>query len=379
MLKKSGLFAALLIVILAAFGALAQDAAPVIVADGLTSPRHVTIDADGNVYVAEAGNGGDLTVLDAFGSEISAGFTSQVSSVSAEGEQSVLLGELFSRAYFGEGSYLGAHKIVATEDSYWVLLGEGAESNEIPEGTRYEALVQLNRETLEEVQVIDLGAYEVENNPDEDPQTIASNPVDFDVAADGTIFIVDASANSVLTWTEADGLALFAAYPLTDDAPSSVPSSVDVVDGEDGTQTVYIGFLGGFPFVREGGSARIEVYTDGELTSTITGVNLVTDVQFNDADGLLYVVELADGFGNEGYIPASGRIITVDAEGTIAPVVESLNFPYGLAMNADGQILVSVNSSFSEPGSGQVIVAEPGTSASAEPEEPAATEEGSGS
>ncbi len=366
MLRKSGLVFLLAALLAMTVSLVTAHEDGEVVADGLNSPRHISFGPDGTLYVTEAGMGGDQTGADIFGSEVQIGNTSQVTVVSPDGEQSVLAGDFLSMSYFG--GYLGAVKAIATEDSLWVLVGNGPV--EIPEGAIVSSLIQYDLATLEQTQIIDLGAFEAANNPDGDTQTIVSNPSDFDVAPDGTIYIVDASGNDVLTWTEADGLALFASYPITEAGLSAVPSAVDVAD--DGT--VYIGFLGGFPFQREGGTARIEQYSpDGELTSTFTGVNLVTDVVYNDADELLYAVELADGFGDQGYLPQTGRVISIAADGTITVIAEGLNFPYALGIDSDGHFLVAINSTAGEAGAGQVIGVEADDSEET-PEDPEATE-----
>jgi sugar lactone lactonase YvrE len=192
-----------------------------------------------------------------------------------------------------------------------------------------------------------LGTFEEANNPD-GSQELVSNPADFAVADDGTIYIADASGNSLLTWTAADGLNVFVAWPGGDENAQAVPTSVAI--GADGS--IYVGFLSGFPFAA--GSARIEQYSaDGELLQTFEGLTLVTDVLVSDM-GDLYAVEMASGFGDTGYIPESGRIIRVTADGVEA-VAEGLNFPYGFTMDADGNFLVTVDSAFGAPDTGRVV------------------------
>jgi sugar lactone lactonase YvrE len=319
------------------------------VASGLNSPRQVSYDSEGNLYIAEAGSGGEETGTGAFG-EVKFGPTSQITVVTAEGEQSVILPELISTDT-GFGNINGAADVFVTDDSYWVVLGEGPE--EVPEGSNVSAVVQIDRETMEIGDVIDVGAYEVAENPDGSPETV-SNPVDLDVAEDGTLYIVDASGNTVLTWTAEDGLATFAVWPPdeTGQEPSAVPTAVDI--GPEGD--VYVGFLSGFPFPT--GGARIERWSaEGELVETFEGLTLVTDVVVTE-DGTVYAVEMAEGFGDEGYIPDSGRVVTVSAEGVEA-VAEGLPFPYGLAQTPDGGWVVSTYAAFSAPGSGEVIAIAP--------------------
>jgi hypothetical protein len=133
-----------------------------------------------------------------------------------------------------------------------------------------------------------------------------------------------------------------------DDSGSAVPTSVAIApDG-----TLFVGFLSGFPFLP--GSARIEHYSAaGELLHTHEGLTLVTDVLV-DADGNLFAVQMAAEFGDTGYKPESGSIVQVTDDGLVA-IAEGLNFPYGAAFDADGNFVVTVNSAFVAPDSGEVI------------------------
>jgi len=318
------------------------------IAAGLSAPRHVFYGSDGTLYIAEAGEGGELTATNATGQgEVFVGFTARVSTVSPDGEQDVLIDGLFSLTDMF-GGLEGVSAVYVDDAFVWLVMGQGPTRDTLPEGAYASALVQLDRETLEIVNTVDLLAFEETNNPD-GTADIASNPQDIAVADDGTIYLVDASGNSLLRYTEAGGLELFAAWEVIDTEPSPVPTSV--VIAPDGT--FYVGFLSGFPFLP--GTARIEhLSAEGELLDTIEGLTLVVDVEIGQ-DGNLYAVQFADGFGEMGYNPNSGSVIMIDAEGVVTPVVEGLNFPYGIAQADDGAWAVTVNAAFSEPTSGVVI------------------------
>ncbi len=93
---------------------------------------------------------------------------------------------------------------------------------------------------------------------------------------------------------------------------------------------------------------------------------MVTDVAVGQ-DGNVYAVQFASGLGETGFTPLSGSVVMVSADG-ITPVAEGLNFPYGIAQNADGEWAVTVNSAFGEAGSGMVLWVEEGmTMPGAEP------------
>lgn len=325
----------ILLLLLIAAPVLAQAPEAEIIADGLNNPRGLFFDAAGTLYIADAGTGGSDEVSGQFG-PVRFGMTSVVYTVEAEASAPTeLIGGLLSMAYFQD--WVGAHGVIVTDDTIWVLLGMGHSAIDTP----HSGLIAYDRATLDMVSFVDLGGYEAENNPDQDE--IASNPSDFAIAPDGTVYIVDASANSLLSWTEADGVQTVHAW---EDLP--VPTSVAVApDG-----SVYVGFLSAYPFDR--GAARVEKWVDGELAETYGGLTAVTDVLVA-ADGSLYVVEMSSGIGDVGWNGASGRVARIAGDGTISDVATDLNFPYALAQDAEGALYVTINSAYSEPGSGQVI------------------------
>lgn len=320
----------------------AQDAEAL--AAGLNSPRQIFIDADGAVYVAEAGIGGDLEGEGSFG-PLKFGTTGQISVVSPEGEQSVAIPGLVSTDT-GFGQIHGAHAIIVTEDSYWVAVGDGPIKG-LEEGQHVSGVIQYAKDGMAMEQFIDIGAWETENNPD-GTQELVSNPVDLALTEDGTLLIVDASGNSLLSWTAEDGLAAVAVWAPGDAESQSVPTSVAV--GPEGD--IYVGFLGGFPFT----GARIEVWgADGELKTTYDkGLNLVTDIAVAE-DGSLYAVQMASGFGDTGFTPDSGSVVKVTEAGVEA-VAENLSSPYGLVIDGEGNFWVSTNGAGGEAGSGEVVM-----------------------
>ncbi|MBK8022296.1 MAG: ScyD/ScyE family protein [Chloroflexi bacterium] len=227
--------------------------------------------------------------------------TGQVSAVTADGETAVIVPELVSMDA-GFGQIEGPTAVYITEDSYWLVLGMGPAESPF-EGKLVESLVQISAETGEVLQSVDIGAWEEANNPDQ-AEELVSNPADIAVDAEGKVYIIDASGNSLLTWTEADGLQLFAAWPAADNASQSVPTAVAVApDG-----TISIGFLLGFPF--EPGSARIEHYTpDGTLARTFEGLTLVTG---HPGDCRWHALRCGDGrrFWRHGLYPRRAAVLS---------------------------------------------------------------------
>jgi hypothetical protein len=322
---------------------LAQENAQVI-AKGLNNPRNIFYAGDGTLYIAEAGKGGDQDANGPY-SPVKYGETGQVSAVSPAGEMSVILSELISMDS-GFGRIDGVTALEVTDDSYWVTMGVGIQRP--AKGKYVDALVQYSRNNLSVKQVINLGAFEKANNPDQNPDDLVSNPVDLVTAKDGTVYLADASANDVLSWTAKDGLKLFAAWPVKEDEATAVPTAVAL----DANGDVLISFLTGFPFTPD--TSRIEVHSpDGTLKKTYEKLSFVTDLLVTE-DGTIYASQFSSGFGDQGWTGASGSIVKVSDKG-ITPIAENLNFPYGMALTPDGKLAISVDTFGMPPDSGRVI------------------------
>lgn len=298
----------------------AQDDMPgEVIASGLRNPRQMTFDAAGNLYVAEAGLSGEQRSIndDPFGA------SARITRIAPDGRMTPVVTGLIS---YRQGDSLGAHAVRVTEESIWVLLGETGDFT-IP---FTHALVELDINTGRVKTFVDLLTLELEQDPDGNPNE-QSNPTDFTVAPDGTIFIANAGCNCLMQWSREAGLSVAAAWSFAEDNP--VPTAVALdADGD-----LYVGFLTGFPWPE--GGARIERWSNGELAETFTGLTMITSVLVAQ-DGTLYAVEY--GVFNPGSGFESGRVVRVDADG-ITPVLEGLTRPYGLAQAPDGTIVVSVN------------------------------------
>ncbi len=350
-----------LLILVIALMALAMGIAPAfaqddtaVIAENLNEPRQLFYDSDGTLYITEAGNAGDVDATGVFGNPLKIGLSASLSVVSPEGEQSVLIDGLPSIE--AGGPYYGAHGIYVGDTTIWVITGEAPQEGSYdPEEYPFNMLIGFDKETLEITQKIDLFAAASPLNPSVPNR---GNPVDIAVAEDGTVYIPMAGCNCVESWTEADGVQIAASWMDPDDNP--VPTTVDI--GPDGD--LYVGFLMGFPW--PAGGARIERWSDGELVETYGGLNTVTDVLVAD-DGTIYAVE--HGLTGEGYV--AGRVVIVSSDG-ITPVMGGLTEPYGLAMDAEGNLVVSVGSA-SGAGAGQVIAVTAGAMA-----EPEATPEAEG-
>jgi hypothetical protein len=323
------------------------------IVEDLTYPRGLFVAEDDTLYIAVPGSGGQVTTTSTRGSEAQFGGTAQVVAVAPDGTRSIPVAGFPS--VFSQGEATGISDIHIANDLLWIANGQGARvAPNITNNPFTYAVVAIEPTTGRMVEFIDLYAYEAENNPagdtvpDGDAPLIDSNVVSLDVGPDGTLYISDAGANTVYTWTSEDGLQVFATYP-----ENPVPTGLSV--GPDGN--VFIGFLTGFPF--PSGAAFVEERSpDGELVNTFDGLTTVVDVMATE-DGV-YAVSLGTFDPEAEGLPwavNSGYVIELNSMETVA---EGLNFPYGIAMNNDGNLLVSINSAFVEPGTGAVMMLDMG-------------------
>ena len=315
------------LLLLLAVPLLAQDDAYEVVADGLRNPRNLAVMEDGTVYVAEAGLGGEQETAsaDAFGA------TSRISVISPDGGVDVIIDGLLS---YRDRNSLGASAVNVVGDSIWVILGENSDFR-IPFTS---ALVEFDMETARVKTYVDLLTLELEEDPDGNPNE-QSNPTDFAVADDGTVYIANAGCNCLMAWSADAGLSVAVVWDFETDNP--VPTSIDI--GPDGA--IYVGFLTGFPFP-EGGS-RIERWENGELTDTFGGLTAVTGIEVTN-DGRIFATEYGV-FNGQGW--DAGRVVEIVGD-EVVPVLEGLNQAYGLEEGPDGALYLSINSA---AGEGSVI------------------------
>ena len=308
----------LLILLLLAVSVFAQDAALV---DGLNAPRGIFYDAEGNLWIVEAGQGGSLMGEGAFG-PVEVGGSGALRMLSPDGDLTAVLQNLPSQGPAGQAR--GAQAVMVTEDTIWLLIGEAP--HDLPLS---HSLVAVDRASLRITNLVDLYSIEAELNPDGD--IVSSNPVDFVRTDDGRFYISNAGCNCILTWAEGSEVEVFTSWGM-DDNP--VPTGMALApDG-----SLYIAFLSAWP--HDEGSSRIEQWsTDGTLMNTFGDLTALADV-FVAPDGSVYATSLGV-FGDLGF--QDGKVLRVSADGAEV-LLDGLTMPWGLALAPDGSLVVSVDS-----------------------------------
>lgn len=332
------------LLLLAALPVVAQEGMPPLpgeqVGGPLDAPRGLAFDADGNLLVAVAGAGGEVEI-EMMGPEGEAtarlGMTGRIVSIAPDGTATDFISGFPS--YDLGNETLGLYRAIPNGGSLWVIFtGNGPATT----GAFWnDSVVELSAETLAVRNIINLNNFETENDPDGNGYD--SNVADIAWGADGTLYIVDAGGNDLLSWTAEDGLRLVAVWP-----ENPVPTSIEIADDGD----LYIGFLGE---ALAPGAGKIEHWSDGELVETFGDLNAVSDILL-DGD-TLYAVQLVI-FGEEG--PGPGNVVTVSADG-VTPVAEGLVAPFAIAKGPDGALYVTYGTIAFAPGmTGGVVKLEAG-------------------
>lgn len=322
----------LMVVLLGLLPVMAQEGPPLpgtLVLGDLSAPRGLAFDADGNLLVAVAGAGGEasFTLRGPDGEQpVKAGLSGRIISIAPDGTSSDRIAGLPSYAFPMETG--GVYRIIPQGKSLWLLFSGTGSGNA---GAYWaDSIVEYDADTLVVKNVINLNNFEATHDPD--GKGYDTNVADIAWGADGTLYIVDAGGNDLLSWTAENGLKLVQAW--TD---NPVPTSIEIAANGD----MYIGFLGAG---MAPGAGKIEHWSGGKLVKTFDGLNTVTDILL-DGD-TLYAVQMAV-FTEQG--PGPGSVVMVTADG-VTPVAEGLLAPFGIAKSTDGALYVTFGTIAFAPG-----------------------------
>jgi hypothetical protein len=372
-----------IIVLLLALGVTHPAAATTsvdVVASGLNSPRHLAFGSRGDLFVAEAGRGGDGPCFIGGEGPACMGATGAVTKIDRWGHQSRIVKGLASYANTPPDNpaangtnAIGPHGItVLGADHVFVTNGGPTEPKDLVTGAPIsrEALAAQNpvadlfgrllliKHHGKIRKIADIWAFERDVNPDATVgnPAIDSNPVD--VLFDRGRFVVADAGGNAIDVVDHKGrvrnLAVFAnrlvPNPLggPDIPMQAVPTSVVV--GPD--RQYYVSQLTGFPFPVGGANVfRVNPRT-GAVTVFASGFTNIMDLAFGK-DGTLYVLEIS----HNGLLSGSteGGLFAVSRDGTKRQIVlppGTLTMPGGIAVGKDG---LYVTNNAGSPGGGQVL------------------------
>jgi hypothetical protein len=355
-----------------------------VIADGLNNVRGLSFDADGSLYIAEAGIGGNGACVpspSAQGNSLCYGTSGAITKIEKNGTTKQVLTGLPSLALPTGITAAGPQdiKFDATGKPY-ILLGyaanPGLRDATFP-NTVLGKIITADFNTNTWTSIADLANYELVNNPDQGD--IISNPLAF--VLDGNQAVaVDAGANDLLSVdTDGNNLQALATFPqqlLTnpifppsdaqpfDEAQVPPPGSFEnapplqfplqavptgVAIGLD--RAYYVSDFTGFPFP-EGGAKIYRIGADGQASVYADGFTQLTDLEF-DALGNLYALQYANESAWKGNF--DGSLIKIAADGTRTTLFSGngLFAPSSLTIGSDGAFYITNKSD--RPGQGQVL------------------------
>lgn len=317
----------------------AQDASPVagdtagveVVVNGLTNPRGFTWGADGELYLALAGVGGETQVsFEGTPAPFFSGKTSSIATV-VHGCAVPMAEGLPSGFWSDAGWVWGVMDLAILDGELYALSGGGSESWGQPESPN--GIYRVQDDGTWEL-VADLGAW-MQANP------TAFIPPDYD--PNGSWFDLEAGEDRLWV-SEAVGGMLLTVLPggeieLAADLSEGhlVPTGV-ALDGEGGA---YVGFETVAPYV-DGSSKVVHVAADGTVTVHWTGLTAVTDVIMGP-EGSLYAAEMATGnLDEEPFLnPGSGRIVRQTGPDSLEQVITDIEAPVYMAFDPDGDLYLT--------------------------------------
>lgn len=242
-----------------------------VVVEGLTSPRGLALDQDGNLLIAETGGGRLLKVTG----------DRDVSSLATQLPHSLNSGP-------GGAYRAGPSGISLLNGEVYVIVGEFR-------GNRSARLYRITGETGYEAVTPETDAFSGVENRFSNPYDIVNAP-----EVDGWI-VSDGGGNSLLA-VDLDGnihdYVVFESFNISGHEALVEMVPTGIARGADGA--VYVGVLTGFPY-RSGEAVvwRVEdlngdgdAMDEGEVEPFVTGLTTITDITFGP-DGTLYIAEFS--------------------------------------------------------------------------------------
>jgi hypothetical protein len=325
-----------------------------VVASGLDNPRGLDIAKNGDLWIAEAGRGGEGPCVASpedpesppvcFGA--SGAFT-----VVHKGKQARVVSGLPSIATQGTGDDAeGPHDVVVSGKRVTGLIGGGHTLEQRASfgsaGALFGWVVKINPWKGSVWPFADISQYEADNNPD--GGEIDTNAYGITTRHGGYV-VADAGGNSVLGIEHKKHISTLAVFPdVPVDAPpflelpagtkipmQAVPTSVAVRPKD---KNVYVGQLTGFPFP-PGVASVFVIKPDGTTGVYATGFTNIVDIAWGPK-GSLYVLEISANGILSG--DPTGALIRVWPNGKQTIVAsEGLSAPTGVAIGKDGSVYVS--------------------------------------
>jgi hypothetical protein len=339
-----------------------------VLASGLNDPRGLAFGPDGALYIAEAGTGGTNSTagtciqgLPPIG-PYKGGPSARISKLDTKGKLTTVASGLPSFVAM-QGDIIGVADVAFLNGKLYGLIAGGGCSHgnpDLPNG-----IVQVNLTSGKWDYITNLSLFYMEH-PAAYPDASDFEPdgVPYSMIAHHDLLYAVEPNHGTITATTTGG----ATTEIIDVSLSEghiIPTSI-VANNDN----LYIGNLGPFPILSQrdrvitlsrnlsfvdttpGLATKAADLSKFRIANSRAGFTTIVSLKFGP-DGLLYALELSDtpgGFPN----PGDGKVLRLNANGTIQTVVSGLSLPGGMTFGPDGALYIS-NSGDLGPGKGQIL------------------------
>jgi hypothetical protein len=318
-------------------------------ASGLSNPRGLKFDSDGNLYVAEAGAGGSTSTFGQCAQVPSppgpnlGGNSAQITKISPAMVKSTLVAGLPS-SINGLGFVSGVSGLEFMNGSLYAIIdGAGCSHGhtDVPN-----EIIRVNTSSGAYVPIANLSAFYQFHptlNPEPDDFEADGTPYSM-VGVRGDLYVVEPNHGSL------DRVSLNGEITRVSDISAQFGHIVPTTVSYHGN--FFVGNLNTFGVV-PGSSQIIKITPSGQMKTWVTGLTAVLGSAW-DERGRLYVLETTTAPGNPA--PMTGKVVRVDPSGETTVITDGLLFPTAMTMGPDGNLYVS-NVGFGPPpvGLGQVL------------------------
>jgi hypothetical protein len=325
----------------------AQEATPAAgvqtVADGIANPRGFTWGADGTMFLAVSGTGGDNPGPGA--SPFSGGNSASVA-IAQDGAVTTLAAGLPSSVWRDIDWVWGVMDVAILGDQLYALVGGGGAIHGNPD--RPSGIYRIDADGTSAV-VADLGTW-VDDNPvvHTPPEGAPNNGSFFAmVPVADTLWVVESVNGQVLQVMPTGAVSRIADLSEGHFVPTAIAAAPD--------GGAYVGYLTSAPY--PAGAAKISHITaDGAVEDVWTGLTTVTGLTLGP-DGTLYAAELSSEISDaEPFLtPQTGRILRQTGPDSAEEIASGLDMPVAVRIGPDGALYVSTPAFGGDADAGQLI------------------------
>ena len=291
-----------------------------VLASGLQGTQGATIGPDGALYVAEGGTGGPAKFTTPDGDGYF-GLTGRVSRIDpTTGERTTVATGIPSGAESPDGQGFGIVDVAFLNGKLYYLISGGFNYID-PSLAAYPNGVYEVQPNGSSKLIADISKFNDDNPvafPDAGP---GGNPFGI-IARDGGFYVTDGNYNRVLRVTLDGAISILTSFDNVVTTGLATKSGGPLIVTE----------FGAFPFAPKDGKVIQVGVPTGTQTELANGYSHIIAAGYGP-DGKLYALSMgdqADPTSGDEAVPFTGKLLRVNGDGTMTPIVDGLMFPTSL-------------------------------------------------